>query len=57
MVHHLTNFPLFERITEQELEGDQVLEAARTATEEGRKVERNKGEKYVACFRRIVLNR
>lgn len=25
----------------------------RTATEEGKKVERNQGDKYLACYRRI----
>jgi tRNA (guanine-N7-)-methyltransferase len=53
MVTHLDKHPLFRRIPNEELVGDAVLESARTATEEGRKVERNKGEKYVACYTRI----
>ena len=56
MVKHLTEFPLFERIEEEELilEGKgTVVEAVKTATEEGRKVERNKGDKWFAAFRRL----
>ena len=52
MVHHLSSFPAFERIPNEELEGDLVLEQARTATEEGKKVERNRGDKFIACYRR-----
>lgn len=53
MAHHLHAHPLFSYIPTEELADDAVLEAARTSTEEGRKVERNMGEKWVACFRRI----
>ncbi|KAF8339661.1 putative methyltransferase [Cantharellus anzutake] len=52
MVHHLSSFPAFERIPDEELTGDPVLEQTRTATEEGKKVERNGGNKFVACYRR-----
>ncbi|WRT66878.1 tRNA (guanine-N(7)-)-methyltransferase [Kwoniella shivajii] len=52
MAYHLNNHPLFIPIPNEELEGDAILEAARTSTEEGKKVERNKGDKWVACFRR-----
>jgi len=53
MVHHLTAFPLFERIPDEELKGDPIVQQVRTSTEEGKKVERNKGEKWLACFRRL----
>jgi len=56
MVKHLNEFPLFERIEEEELaRGDRgkVVEAVKTATEEGRKVERNKGDKWFAAFQRL----
>ncbi|KAG9015347.1 tRNA (guanine-N(7)-)-methyltransferase (tRNA(m7G46)-methyltransferase) [Tulasnella sp. JGI-2019a] len=53
MVKHLDEFPLFERIIDQELEGDVIVEQVRTSTEEGKKVERNKGTKYLACYRRL----
>jgi len=52
MAHHLHAHPLFEHIPTQELLDDPVLQAARTSTEEGKKVERNHGDKWVACFRR-----
>lgn len=53
MASHLDRHPLFRRIPDEEMVGDEVLESARTATEEGRKVERNKGDKWVACYRRV----
>lgn len=55
MMHHLNLHPLFEYIPTQELldANDPVLLAAMTSTEEGMKVERNKGSKWAGCFRRI----
>jgi tRNA (guanine-N7-)-methyltransferase len=53
MAAHLKIHPLFEYIPTEELADDPILEAARTSTEEGKKVERNRGDKWVACFRRI----
>lgn len=70
MVQHLDAFPLFERIPDEELAGDVVVEhvsccvflanfvadvgaQVRTATEEGKKVERKGGQKYLACYRRL----
>jgi len=53
MVQHLNAFPLFERISDEELAGDIVVEHVRTATEEGKKVERKGGQKYLACYRRL----
>ena len=56
MDKHLEEFPLFTRISEEQLreEGDApVLDAVITGTEEGKKVARNQGQKYLACFRRI----
>lgn len=43
---------LFERVAEEELEGDVAVEIMKTETEEGKKVERNGGRKWVVCFRR-----
>jgi tRNA (guanine-N7-)-methyltransferase len=43
---------LFERLTEEELERDECVKVMKDATEEGKKVTRNKGNKYVAVFRR-----
>ncbi|KZO96745.1 tRNA-methyltransferase [Calocera viscosa TUFC12733] len=53
MVEHLTAFPLFERIPDGDLLGDPVFDAIVTSTEEGKKVERNQGNKWPAVFRRI----
>ncbi|KAF8950579.1 tRNA (guanine-N(7)-)-methyltransferase (tRNA(m7G46)-methyltransferase) [Podila verticillata] len=54
MVKHLDAHPLFVRIPDEELVDDPAVEHVRTATEEGQKVERNKGDKYLACYRRIT---
>jgi len=42
----------FERLTEEEEQKDELVGVMRTETEEGKKVERNKGKKFVACWRR-----
>ncbi|KAL3480596.1 putative methyltransferase-domain-containing protein [Aspergillus californicus] len=43
---------LFERVSEEEVEKDECVSVMKDATEEGKKVSRNKGNKYVAVFRR-----
>lgn len=53
MVEHLQGHPSFERVGEAELEGDECVEVMRRETEEGKKVERNGGRKFVAVFRRV----
>lgn len=54
MVHHLTEFPLFELIPIEELEKvDPIVDQIKNATEEGKKVSRKNGDKFVACFRRL----
>jgi len=60
MVKHLDEFPLFERVSEPQLREEghgPVLDAVINSTEEGKKVERNQGEKWLACFRRIDSKR
>ncbi|KAG6333324.1 hypothetical protein ID866_5757, partial [Astraeus odoratus] len=55
MKSHLEAFPLFEGVSEAELREEghgPTLDAVYSSTEEGKKVERNKGEKWLACFRR-----
>ncbi|GJJ75257.1 tRNA (guanine-N7-)-methyltransferase [Entomortierella parvispora] len=54
MVKHLDAHPLFVRIPDEELVDDPAVEHVRNATEEGQKVERNKGDKYLACYRRVT---
>jgi hypothetical protein len=51
--HGVKNTSGLEVPTEQLLEAnDPVLHSAMTSTEEGIKVERNKGQKWAGCFRR-----
>jgi len=55
MAKHLSEFPLFEKIEEEDLVRDgkgPILDAIKMDTEEGKKVSRNKGEKWVVCFKR-----
>ncbi|PPQ90992.1 hypothetical protein CVT25_013916 [Psilocybe cyanescens] len=55
---HLEAFPLFEPVDEQTLRAEgkgPIIDAVYTSTEEGKKVERNGGEKWLACFRRIAV--
>lgn len=61
MKGHFEKHPSFERVEKvfEEGEGeegagmDECVRTMRTETEEGKKVSRNKGMKYVACFRRV----
>ena len=52
MVAHFEEHALWERLGEEELVGDVGVETMMVDTEEGKKVTRNGGEKWVACFRR-----
>ncbi len=53
MVHHFDAHPSFERVSEEEQEADKCVKIMRVETEEGKKVERNNGQKFVALFRRL----
>ncbi|POR34262.1 tRNA (guanine-N(7)-)-methyltransferase [Tolypocladium paradoxum] len=53
MVDHFSAHPSFERVPEEEEQGDECVKAMMSETEEGKKVERNKGQKFVALFRRL----
>lgn len=53
MVEHLEKHPLFERLPKEWEEQDQCVKIMTTETEEGKKVTRNEGSKYLACFKRI----
>jgi tRNA (guanine-N7-)-methyltransferase len=60
MEAHLSAFPLFESVDAETLRAEgkgPILDAVWNSTEEGKKVERNKGEKWLACFRRMELSR
>ena len=53
MKSSLASHPLFKEITADEYQNDPVIPLIRDSSEEGKKVERNKGDKYLAIFRRI----
>lgn len=53
MVQHFDSHKSFERVPEDEQEADECVAVMRTETEEGKKVERNQGQKFVALFRRM----
>jgi tRNA (guanine-N7-)-methyltransferase len=53
MVRHFDAHPSFGRVDEAEQETDKCVTIMRMETEEGKKVERNKGQKFVALFRRL----
>lgn len=50
----LEDHPMFEALTEKELEADPVVKLLSSATEEGQKVSRNGGQTFQAVYRRIV---
>lgn len=52
MVEHFEAHPAFERVPEEEQETDPCVAVMRMETEEGKKVARNKGLKFVALYRR-----
>ena len=53
MVSHFMKHPSFERLLEEEQAVDECVRVMTQETEEGKKVERNNGTKYIACFRRL----
>ena len=60
MKSHLEAFPLFEPVSEADLREEgkgPILDAVYSSTEEGKKVDRNKGDKWLACFRRVEVKR
>ncbi|XP_045473308.1 tRNA (guanine-N(7)-)-methyltransferase isoform X2 [Harmonia axyridis] len=53
MVAHFSEHPLFERINEEEAVADPIVEKLYASSEEGQKVTRNNGDKFLAIFRRL----
>lgn len=51
----LVKHPLFEPLSDAELDADPVVKLLSSATEEGQKVARNDGQTFQAVFRRIEL--
>lgn len=43
----------FERLSEEEQGKDECVKVIMTETEEGKKVDRNGGKKFVSCWRRL----
>lgn len=53
MAGHFDTHPSFRRVTDTELTGDACVAAMLVETEEGKKVDRNNGEKFVAVYERL----
>jgi tRNA (guanine-N7-)-methyltransferase len=53
MVDKMAAHASFERVGDEEMDADELVKLMSTKTEEAKKVERNKGVKYVAAFRRL----
>jgi tRNA (guanine-N7-)-methyltransferase len=53
MVKHFLEHPLFVRVGEEDLNLDPLVEKLYDSTEEGHKVTRNNGRKFLAVFRRV----
>lgn len=53
MVQHLEAHASFERVPKEEEEKDECVKVMLEETEEGKKVSRNQGQKFVALYRRL----
>ena len=53
MVKHLDAHPLFKRVSDEELAQDPCIPCVLNDTEEGKKVARNNGDKFLAVYDRI----
>ena len=53
MYDHFNNFPLFEELSKEEIDVDLIVPYLFETSEEGQKVTRNKGDKYLSVFKRI----
>ena len=53
MVLHFEKHPAFERVSKEEEDSDPWVKVMSMETEEGKKVERNDGQKFIACFKRL----
>lgn len=57
MVHHFTEHPLFIRVDENNLANDPVAQCLFESTEEGQKVSRNSGDKFLAVLSQHVRSK
>lgn len=53
MVQHLDEHPMFKRLSKDWEKQDKCVQLMWNSTEEGQKVTRNKGSKWVACYERL----
>ncbi|KAH8360770.1 hypothetical protein KR084_008463 [Drosophila pseudotakahashii] len=53
IVAHMEEHPLYERLTEEEAKSDPITPKLYQSSEEGAKVVRNKGDHFLAIFRRL----
>ncbi|KAL3897813.1 MAG: hypothetical protein SGCHY_003160 [Lobulomycetales sp.] len=53
MDKHLEGHPLFRRLTDEDLKDDPCIPCVMKDTEEGKKVARNNGDKFLACYVRL----
>ena len=53
MQDHLDAHPLYQRLTEEEVEEDPAAKFLPSASEEAQKVARNAGQTYRAVYRRL----
>ncbi|XP_053986925.1 tRNA (guanine-N(7)-)-methyltransferase isoform X2 [Hylaeus anthracinus] len=53
IVQHFREHPLYDDVSKEELDADPIVEKLYESTEEGQKVTRNKGDKFLAVFKRI----
>jgi len=53
MCKHVEGHPLFIRLSEEEVKNDVLYNKLPDSSEEGKKVTRNKGDKFLAIFRRL----
>ncbi|KAF5306170.1 hypothetical protein FQR65_LT07446 [Abscondita terminalis] len=53
MVQHFDEHPLFQQISNEELGADIIVEKLYDSSEEGQKVSRNNGSKFLAVYKRI----
>ncbi|CCE72729.1 Piso0_000323 [Millerozyma farinosa CBS 7064] len=53
MAQHLEEHPLFKRLDKEWEEQDKCVSIMTNSTEEGKKVSRNNGSKWIACFERL----
>jgi len=56
MKNHFLAHPLFESLEQSEIDSDLIVPKLFDSTEEGKKVTRNGGQKFIAVFRRIEDN-